>query len=128
MIDKFDSPTGKILELAAKLPTGLTDPRALEKYHRERQELTEALAAGDEIGAILEAADCVYYAIKSWHNNLINERQCTNFVAGPAFAVGLNSDELLQVCITKYTLRARPGNVKDDAAERAAVEELIGGW
>jgi hypothetical protein len=118
----------KILALAAQLPTGLTDARALEKYHRERQELTEALADNDLIGAYMEAADCCYYLIKARHNHLIGDGTRDHYISVAAGAVGLNLSQVLQICETKYSLRAGSGNPKDDAEERRAVVNLLKGW
>ena len=86
------------------------DPHAVDKLAHEMQELTEALADDDEIGAVLEAADVAYYACKA--------------VQYAASLVNLTVADVMSAACAKYALRARPGNPKDDAAERAAVEEL----
>lgn len=114
-----------IITLAAQLPTGLTDPRAVEKLHRERAELQEFLDEGDIIGAILEAGDCVYYAAKALHNRLITVNDAAVIVQTVAPLVGLDIGQVIGVAETKYALRARPGNPKDDAAERAAVAAYL---
>ena len=87
------------------------DPHAVDKLAHEMQELTEALADDDEIGAVLEAADVAYYACKA--------------VQYAASLVNLSVAEVLDAAHAKYTLRARPGNPKDDTAERAAVKKLF---
>lgn len=101
----------EILALAAQLPSGLDDPRSAEKLVAERQELVDALAAGDYPGAITEGADAVYYAAK--HLDWVARR------------LGVTVDQLFQVAVAKYSLRAQPGNPKNDAAERAACMEAL---
>lgn len=54
----------RVAELADQLPTGRVDPLALQKYEGEKVELVECLENDDTLGALLEAADCVYYAVK----------------------------------------------------------------
>lgn len=115
----------KLLELAAKLPSGLNDPKALGKFHHERQELADALAAGDRIGALLEAADCLYYVMKARHNGLANDDDTVRMMEDIIVASGFLPTKIRAAALIKYGLRARPGNPKDDAAERAAVENLI---
>lgn len=116
-----------ILSYAAKLPTGLVDFLSLEKYQRERQELSERLEAGDTIGAYLEAGDCAYYAIKAYYNDFIDPGEVIQMIDEAARAVGLTPNQVLMVCEVKYKLRAQSGNPKDDAAERAEVEKLFKG-
>lgn len=95
-----------ILSLAAQLPSGLNDPRAAEKLLGERQELVDALSAGDYVGALTEGADAVYYAAKhlDW----------------TARQLGVSVETMVALAEAKYSLRAQPGNPKDDGAERAA--------
>lgn len=114
-----------LLSLAAQLPTGLRDPRALEKLAHERQELDECLASGDTVGAMLEAGDVAYYAAKAFHNGLCSQNDAMHAINAAGQLVGLRYSDVLAVAETKYTLRARPGNPKDDAAERAAVAALL---
>ncbi len=102
-----------IINLAAKLPSGLNDPRSAEKLVAERDELMDALEAGDYIGALTEGADAVYYAAK--HIQLV------------AGLLGIDIDILLAVAEAKYRLRAQPGNPKNDAAERAACAAVTRG-
>ena len=101
-----------VLALAARLPSGLPDPNAIQKLAHERGELQAALVAGDMPGAFTEVADVAYYAIKAIHE--------------AASAAGLTVEQALAVCEAKYRLRARPGNPKDDEAERAAVLAVLG--
>ena len=115
-----------LLALAAQLPTGLRDPRALEKLWRERQELQECISAGDTLGGLLEAGDCAYYAVKALHNGLCGVNDAMHYINAAGRLVGLTFSEVLTVAEVKYTLRARPGNPKDDAAERAAVAAWLG--
>jgi hypothetical protein len=115
----------KLLELAAYLPAGLNDPRAMDKFHHERQELAEALAAGDRVGALLEAGDCLYYATKAQYNRLASAEEARVLMLEVSIASGFSIETIRAAAIAKYTLRARPGNPKDDAAERAAVAHLV---
>lgn len=100
-----------ILNLAARLPSGLNDPMAAEKMIAERLELIEAIAADDYIGALTEGADAVYYAAKhlDW----------------TARQLGVSVEVLFAIAEAKYGLRARPGNPKDDQAERAACSACV---
>ncbi len=100
-----------LLDLAAKLPSGRINTGAPEKLAAEMAELRQAIAAGDRIGAALEAADVVYYAVKA--------------IALAADLAGISRTEAFAVALAKYRLRARDGNPKDDAAERAACREAI---
>lgn len=101
----------EILALAAKLPAGLPDPDALKKLTREMDEFNEAIEANDTDGALTEAADIGYYVAK-----------LLDYVAG---LLSLDADTVLLLAVAKYTLRARPGNPKDDAAERAACRAVV---
>ena len=105
-------PLAAILALAARLPAGLPDANAIQKLAHERGELQAALDGGDRSGTLTEVADVAYYAIKAIHE--------------AAYAAGLTVEQALAVCEAKYRLRARPGNPKDDAAERAAVLAVLG--
>lgn len=96
----------EILELARKLPSGLNDPEAAEKLLREKTELVEAMENGDTAGALTEVADAGYYAIK--HLDWVAKQ------------MDLSIEDILILMITKYKLRARSNNPKDDKAERAA--------
>lgn len=103
----------KILALAAKLPAGLNDAKAADKLVAERDELTAALRSGDFIGALTEGADAVYYAAK--HLQWVSVQ------------LGVSMEDLSRIALAKYALRARCGNPKDDAAERAACLEAVTG-
>lgn len=100
-----------ILILASLLPGGLDDDQALAKLNAECDELTDALAAGDIIGALTEAADAVYY--------------CVKYLDWVGHRTGLGLDNLIRVAAAKYELRAGPDNPKDDAAEREAVAAAL---
>lgn len=95
-----------LLALAEKLPSGIIDPEAPAKLLAEMQELEAALAAEDHAGALAEVADAVYYAAKC--------------IALAAAMAGISRVKAFAVARAKYSLRAAPGNPKDDAAERAA--------
>ena len=95
-----------ILNLAEKLPTGIIDPEAPAKLLAEMQELAEAIEAEDHDGALTEVADVTYYAAKC--------------IALAADMAGISIVKAFAVARAKYSLRAAPGNPKDDAAERAA--------
>lgn len=108
---KFDEDINSVLDLAAKLPSGLNDAKAAEKLLAERDELLEALANGDHVGALTEAADAAYYAAK--HLDWVAKQ------------LGLEVDDLFRLAVAKYSLRAQPGNPKNDMAERKAVVKSI---
>ena len=93
----------KILELAAKLPSGIPDPGA---HYKIVVEMNELLAAKDYYAVLTEVADVAYYAAKAIHY--------------AASVASVSVDTALRLAVAKYELRARPGNPKDDANERAA--------
>lgn len=96
-----------LLSYAAKLPSGLNDPRAVQKLAHELDELKEALAYEDYVGALTEAADAAYYAVKH-----------LQYVAS---LLDITVDEVMDCGLAKYKLRAQPGNPKNDNEERTAV-------
>ena len=100
-----------ILALAEKLPSGLPDAQAPAKLLAEMKELAEAIEAEDHDGALTEVADVVYYAVKT--------------IALAADLASIARTEAFAVALAKYSLRAAPGNPKNDAAERAACREAI---
>lgn len=100
----------EILELAARLPSGIPDYRAVQKLSVEQEELKTAIVDDDHLGALTELADVVYYAVKAIH--------------AAASMCGMDVDAAMDMCIAKYRLRARPGNPKNDAEERAAVLQM----
>ena len=122
----------QFIKLAQRLPTGLVDPRAEEKFERELVELQAAIADDDKIGALLEAGDCIYYACKIYGNSKEEALDLENALGRcqrvsdllPQVAV----QQLVIVGLIKYNMRARPGNPKNDAEERAAVARLLAGW
>lgn len=128
----FDSFCQQFIKLAQRLPTGLVDPRAEEKFERELVELQAAIADDDKIGALLEAGDCIYYACKIYGNSEEEALDLENALGRcqrvsdllPQVAV----QQLVIVGLIKYNLRARPGNPKNDVEERAAVARLLAGW
>jgi len=93
----------KILELAAKLPSGIPDPGAHYKLVVEGRELS---AAADYDAILTEVADVVYYAAKAIHY--------------AASVASVSVDTALRLAVAKYELRARPGNPKNDNEEREA--------
>lgn len=93
----------KILELAAKLPSGIPDPDA---HYKLVVEVDELRAAEDYDAVLTEVADIVYYAAKAIHH--------------AASVAGVDVDTALGLAVAKYELRAQPGNPKNDANERAA--------
>lgn len=101
----------KILEYAAQLPSGVLDNKAAEKLVAEHNELIVALSAGDYEGALTEGADAAYYAAKHLH-----------FVA---HRLDISIADLIALAEAKYSLRAQPGNPKNDAAERTACVETM---
>jgi len=116
--------TTRLLYLAAQLPTGRIDPNARAKMFAERVELDAALKIEDHIGAVIAASGVAYYAVKAMDNALISVPTCQEHIRQAARKVGLTAEQVLRVSICKMTLRARPGNPKNDAEERAAVKGL----
>ena len=114
----------KILTLSDQLPTGINDPDSLNKLNREQQELYEALEQGDEIGAILEASDCAYYAVKSEWNGFLTKEQRDAIISSVANDVNLPTYILLDCVIAKYTFRVQK-HMKDDEIEREIVAQQI---
>lgn len=118
-------PVTALTLLAAHLPAGLPDPDAYNKMHREVGELVTALRAGDTLGAVLEAADCAYYAVKCEYGERISPTTRDELIAVYARLVGLTPTQVLTAAIAKYMLRAGVGNPKNDQAERAAVQRAL---
>jgi hypothetical protein len=114
-----------LLTLAGQLPSGLKDPLAEKKMEQEIEEMGEAAQNDDYLGEVLEAADVAYYAIKAEANGLLDEALRDKIIYFSAGFVNLQLERLLDCAIAKYALRARPGNPKDDEAERAAVRQLL---
>jgi hypothetical protein len=116
----------EILALADRLPSGLDDPEARKKLDQELTELTVAVANGDKAGALLEAADVYYYVQKCLYGRRINEQGAASIVRTAIVSLtGFSVDTIRRAALIKYGLRARPGNPKDDVAERAAVAHLL---
>jgi hypothetical protein len=114
-----------IIALASKLPAGLNDQRAPEKFNREFAELQDELRKGDRLGALLECADCLYYATKAQYNGLMSAAEAEARMSEIYKISNFTSNQVEAAALAKYSLRARPGNPKDDRAERAAVTHLI---
>jgi phosphoribosyl-ATP pyrophosphohydrolase len=105
-----ESMLNELLTLAAQSPTGLGDARAADKLLHERDELMEALAAGDRLGALTEAADAAYFAAK--HLQYVGE------------LLGITVEDVLALGIAKYRQRMNLGT-KDDDAERQICLQLL---
>lgn len=128
MLEKtYDEKKEAILKLAEQLPTGRLDTAALKKYEREFSEMVAAVRENDAIGILLEAADCLYYLVKAEDNGLISSNEAKWKLRHRVLPTArfFTMDQVVAACIAKYTLRARPGNPKDDDAERAAVETIV---
>lgn len=107
------NPLDTILALAAKLPSGVNDPAAARKLVREYDELWEAILNSDFTGALTEVADVVYY--------------CAKLIYRACDATGIDTATAFRLAEAKYQLRGRPGNPKDDKAERAACAAVVDG-
>lgn len=113
-----------LIWLAGQVPgAGLNDVKALDKFNAESQELEECLANGDELGAILEAGDCAYYAAKAWQAGLIDFDKAIKMASAEAYRVGLPLGKVVLVAEAKYTLRTR--QKKNDTAEREAALKVL---
>jgi hypothetical protein len=115
-----------LLSLASRLPSGLIDPMAGEKFDREFVELQDELHRGDDLGALLECADCLYYATKAEYNGIFSADEARAKMARVYTLSGFSPGAVQQAAIAKYKLRARPGNPKSDGEERAAVAVILG--
>jgi len=115
----------ELLALASQLPSGLNDPDAWVKLGRELDELQRMLARQDALGAVLEAADVAYYSAKSVEMGFMDRAGAEGLLAMVAKDVNLSKKAVVVAAITKYRLRARPGNPKDDLAEREAVCDAL---
>lgn len=115
----------RLIALSAKMPTGTIDPKAIDKYCAEYQEMKVAHKHGDRLGAIMEGGDCLYYLAKMLHNGLATISLAMATAEMIAEHIDIDIDLLFRVAETKYNLRAQPGNKKDDAAEREAVAVLL---
>ena len=103
---------------------GRFDPRATEKLAREREELAEALAVGDTVGAWTEVADVVYYAAKCVATQRMTKAEAQRLVEVEAAGAGLDFAAAVRVAAAKYEARSGSG-CKDDQAEREAVKEVV---
>lgn len=114
----------EILKLSSRLPTGLDDPASFTKLNNEMEELYKALVQADQVGAVLEAADCVYYAIKAEWNDLISQEQRDEITVFVSQQVGLPPNLILRTVIAKYNFRVQ-NNLKDDIREREIISRLL---
>lgn len=112
LVDEWTPSLDDILSLAAKLPSGLDDAGAADKLLVERDELLEALAEEDLVGALTEAADAGYYVAKhlDWVARRLSER----------FERTVTVTDIWRLTAAKYKMRAREGNPKDEIAERVS--------
>lgn len=114
-----------VIRLANKLPAGLNDPDAQQKYHRESVEFYQACQNDGPEAQALELADRVYYLIKMLVNDQVELARLLPLVDAAAMELDVDRFTAFDLCIAKYTLRAEPGNPKDDEAERMAVSEIL---
>ena len=112
-----------VLDIANQLPTGLEDEKALEKLVFEMDELAEALGHESQIEAVMEAADCVYYAIKAKTNQLITSQEQIEQFKVFSYLSGVSIDLLLKTIIAKYGQRISGG--KDHQKEVQSVSEML---
>lgn len=121
---QFRRAVSDLQRLAKKLPTGLIDPKAVEKLHREMEEIDEETTFVDKA---LEAGDVMYYISKAITNGLLSEFR-GYFLAKKAIRkVGkpLNFEMAIAIAVSKYKFRAKPGNPKDAEEERKIAEKVI---
>ncbi|MEI8167650.1 MAG: hypothetical protein WCG26_14805 [Chloroflexales bacterium] len=109
--------------IAPQMPSGLDDPRSLDKLRGEQAELAEALAADDQLGAYTEVVDVLYYVGKALHNGLITEAEAEAAIQAALNVVNLPLARGLAALNAKYQSRIALG--KDHAAERAAVAAAV---
>lgn len=126
----YDAYVEKILDLARESPTGrarsLDRPDALDRANEEyRTEYLPALDAGDWLGAVLEAADELYYLTLACHNEQIEAETLERRIEARAEALGLESRQICRAAVAKFTYRYRIAGTKYDACERAVVGLLL---
>lgn len=141
----------RILDLAAKLRAGKLDQDAENKLQHEyadellatlphRDQQGNVARDGDLAAALTELADVVYYACKLAYYNAQTKprvsdptgwrlrsrwiRRAINAI-NSGFQTVISIEDAYAIAIAKYELRARPGNPKDDAAERAACMAIL---
>lgn len=111
----------ELVDLAGNLPAGMPDPRAADKLRAEWKELNDAIANGSAMAEVAaEAADCLYYAVKAKYSGLGVEVAAELEKISAAAHIG--SQAIIEAALTKYRMRAAPGNPKDVAAENVAIE------
>lgn len=118
-----------LTDIAKELPTGLTDPKALEKLDREWDELWDELEDRGNISveAVMEAGDVTYYSIKAFENKLFTDKDRNLNIQIASDLVGLSTDGLLYCAIAKMILRANTGNPKNHQKEKEVVVEYLEG-
>lgn len=109
--------------IARRTPGGEFDAQALAKLAAEQAELEEELDAHDAVGAWTELADVAYYAAKAVIAGLLAADAAESVVAVAEQQCGLAAGAGLAAMQAKYASRLAIG--KDDAAERAAVEQAL---
>jgi len=92
----------KIKIIASMSPTGLIDPQSLIKLDQEKEELQAVLQTNDRLGIILEAVDCIYFLIKSTHNNLMTIQNRNQEIEEIARLIDIPPELLLNCAIAKY--------------------------
>lgn len=115
--------TDQLTTLAAQLPTGLVDPKVLDKLAAET---LEQLAEPDPVSSAMEGADRIYYAAKAVANGVMTIEDAEQVLVEAALVSGIEPDVQIAVAVQKYTLRAQPGNPKNHAAEWRACAGIIG--
>lgn len=126
----YDVYVDEILDLARQSPTGwehgLNRPDALDRANEEcRTEFLPALDAGDWLGAVLEAADELYYLALARHGDQIDAKGLARRIAARADALGLEERQIYRAAVAKFTCRYRIAGTKYDAFERAVVGLLL---
>lgn len=97
----------KIISLIELSPSGYKDPKALEKYAKERVELSEATNRAERLE---ETVDCFYYLLKE----MVNLEGEFTF------------QEIITACEVKYEMRFVINSFcKDKIAERIAMLKSI---
>ena len=106
-----------ILLLADRMPSGRNDQRAMAKFMVEVSEFWSAVDRGDLVGALTEIADLVYYYAKM---SPFHRQQAEHDLFSALQKLGCDLDQGVKLAYAKYSLRARPGNPKNDSEERKA--------
>ena len=120
----------ELLALARISPTGqrrgLLRPDALARAEEEEREFHQHLAAGDRLGAVMEAGDVAYYLNLAVYNGQVEQAEALARLERLAARVNVPLVNILEAAAVKFSVRFRANRGrKDDAAERRRVADYL---